>query len=196
MMRHRRHRLNRRNIQNPSTNKNPVPATSAGTGSKTNPAVPPGLTPLRPPHPYHHTVVLITEYRSVAHRAGNPPSDCPPKSIHTTLSVPRSQLCAALCDSTRPATCSSSTVWFNLSGFYYFTWIKSSSFFQDGIVSSSAPPFSKKRPAGKEGRFGLLSYWSVMKLFSSVLCSSVFCWTAGAAVLRPPFALCTAECAV
>ena len=80
-------------------NKNPVPAyKNAGTGSKSNPAVPPGLTRTRPTHPYHHTVALFTECRSVAHRAGNPPSDCPPKSIHTIQSVPRSQLRAALCD--------------------------------------------------------------------------------------------------
>ena len=65
---------------------------------KNNPAVPPGLTRTRPTHPYHHTVALFTECRSVAHRAGNPPSDCPPKSIHTIQSVPRSQHRAALCD--------------------------------------------------------------------------------------------------
>ena len=65
---------------------------------KNNPAVPPGLTRMRPTHPYHHTVALFTECRSVAHRAGTPPSDCPPKSIHTIQSVPRSQHRAALCD--------------------------------------------------------------------------------------------------
>ena len=65
---------------------------------KNNPAVPPGLTQMRPTHPYHHTVALFTECRSVAHRAGTPPSDCPPKSIHTIQSVPRSQHCAVLCD--------------------------------------------------------------------------------------------------
>ena len=82
----------------------------AGTGQKSNPAVPPGLTQMRPTHPYHHTVALFTECRSVAHRAGTPPSDCPPKSIHTIRSVPRSQLCAALCDIQGSVTCSSSTV--------------------------------------------------------------------------------------
>ena len=69
-----------------------------GQDQKSNPAVPPGLTRTRPTHPYHHTVALFTECRSVAHRAGIPPSDCPPKSIHTIQSVPRSQLRAALCD--------------------------------------------------------------------------------------------------
>ena len=79
-------------------NKNPVPAYNMLGQDKNNPAVPPGLTRMRPTHPYHHTVALFTECRSVAHRAGIPPSDCPPKSIHTIQSVPRSQLRAALCD--------------------------------------------------------------------------------------------------
>ena len=83
--------LQKRKIPSPHT-------VMLGQDQTTNPAVPPGLTLSRPPHPYHHTVALFTECRSVAHRAGTPPSDCPPKSIHTIQSVPRSQHRAALCD--------------------------------------------------------------------------------------------------
>ena len=96
---HRRHRLCRiYMVFRPPKQKSRPCIQHAGTGQKSNPAVPPGLTQMRPTHPYHHTVALFTECRSVAHRAGTPPSDCPPKSIHTIQSVPRSQLCAALCD--------------------------------------------------------------------------------------------------
>ena len=109
---HRRHRLCKRYmIDQPPKTKNLSPAYQhAGTGSETIPAVPPGLTRTRPTQPYHHTVALFTECRSVAHRAGIPPSDCPPKSIHTIQSVPRSQQNAALCDTLGSATYSSSTV--------------------------------------------------------------------------------------
>ena len=93
-----------------SKTKIPSLHTTCWDRTKSNPAVPPGLTQMRPTHPYHHTVALFTECRSVAHRAGTPPSDCPPKSIHTIRSVPRSQLCAALCDIQGSVTCSSSTV--------------------------------------------------------------------------------------
>ena len=125
-------------------NKNPVPAyKNAGTGSKSNPAVPPGLTRTRPTHPYHHTVALFTECRSVAHRARIPPSDCPPKSIHTIQSVPRSQRCAALCDTLGSATYSSSTV------SYEIAWILLRYFAKVKIFFDGAPEKKKRAPENR-----------------------------------------------
>ena len=78
-------------------NKNPVPAYNMLGQDQKHPAVPPGLTQTRPTHPYHHTVALFTECRSVAHRAG-PPAFRLPSEVHshgpvrTALSALRSSL--------------------------------------------------------------------------------------------------------
>ena len=110
---------------------------------KNNPAVPPRLTPARPLNPYQHTVALVTECRSVAHRAGNPPSDCPPKSIHTIQSVPRSQQNAALCDTLGSVTYSSSTV------SYEIAWILLRYFAKVKIFFEGARGKKKRAPENR-----------------------------------------------
>ena len=80
-----------------SKTKIPSLHTTCWDRKKTNPAVPPGLTQMRPTHPYHHTVALFTECRSVAHRAESSAFRLPSEvhshdPVRTALSALRSSL--------------------------------------------------------------------------------------------------------